>query len=106
MASEVQHKLESFMERNSDRWILMLKNISSNREGREFLADYMLLCHLSSSAYTGNSDTYFKLGQQYIALRVQNDLREASFDNWVAMWKESVERDNLRKKEKEDIYNG
>lgn len=63
--------------------------IMSTWQGRKFIARLLyVICDLDGNHFTGNSKTYFNLGQREVARFVSDLIQETSFEQYLLMLRE------------------
>lgn len=92
----------------------VMRGIMRTKNGRAWLARKLVEWHLQGEEfYPGQSDmTAFRLGEKNCARRLEEEAKEASFDQYMMMLKEQIEtrkvQENSRRekvKERESLLN-
>jgi len=76
--------------RDRQQHLADLREILSTRYGRRYIWDLMAQCKPFVNAMTGNSQTFFNLGLQFIGQAMFLDIMEATPDSFTIMQREAT----------------
>lgn len=68
-----------------------IKRLMSQKWGRRLMWSWLEFCGVRRTAMTGNSQTYFLLGQQNVGLMLEAGIMEHAPESWVEMVNEARE---------------
>lgn len=68
-----------------------IKRLMSQKWGRRLMWSWLEFCGVRRTAMTGNSQTYFLLGQQNVGLMLEAGIMEHAPEAWVKMVNEARE---------------
>ena len=78
-----------------------LKLILNSQEGRQVLWEIMAECGTFQNAFTGNSQTFFLLGKQFIGQMLLGEINSIDYKLFQTMQDEAFLRVQIQKEQKE-----